>query len=45
MARGLDVPVPICEEVYGVLHEGRTAIQAFRGLRRTSPTSELDGPA
>jgi glycerol-3-phosphate dehydrogenase (NAD(P)+) len=45
LARELGVPVPICEEVHAVLHEGRTAIQAFRGLRRTSPTSEIHGLA
>jgi len=45
LARELSVPVPICEEVYAVLHEGRTAVQAFRGLRRTSPTSEIHGLA
>jgi glycerol-3-phosphate dehydrogenase (NAD(P)+) len=45
LARELGVPVPICEEVHAVLHEGRTAIQAFRGLRRTTPTSEIHGLA
>ena len=45
LAAELGIPVPICAEVYAVLHEGRSAIQAYRGLRRTAPTSELDGPA
>jgi glycerol-3-phosphate dehydrogenase (NAD(P)+) len=45
LARELGVPVPICAEVHGVLHEGRSARQAYRGLRRTAPTSEIEGVA
>jgi glycerol-3-phosphate dehydrogenase (NAD(P)+) len=33
--------LPIATEVYAVLHEGRTPREAFRGLLRTAPTSEL----
>ncbi len=39
------VPVPICQEVHGVLHLGRSPVQAYRGLRRTAATSEIDGLA
>jgi glycerol-3-phosphate dehydrogenase (NAD(P)+) len=42
LAAELDVPVPICEEVYGVLHKGHTALQAYRGLRRSAAGSEHD---
>jgi glycerol-3-phosphate dehydrogenase (NAD(P)+) len=35
------VEMPIAYEVYAVLHEGRTAREAFRGLLRTTPTTEL----
>jgi glycerol-3-phosphate dehydrogenase (NAD(P)+) len=38
-----DVMMPICLEVHGVLHQGRTATQAFRGLSRVAPTSEIHG--
>jgi glycerol-3-phosphate dehydrogenase (NAD(P)+) len=37
------VPVPICQEVYAVLHQGRSALAAYRGLRRSAAGSELDG--
>jgi glycerol-3-phosphate dehydrogenase (NAD(P)+) len=33
--------VPIIDEVFCVCHEGRTPRQAFRGLLRTVPTTEL----
>ncbi len=45
LARQADVPVPISAEVHAVLHEGRSALQAYRGLRRTAPTSEIEGVA
>ncbi len=45
LAAELGVPVPICQEVYGVLHLGRSPAQAYRGLRRTAATSEIDGLA
>jgi glycerol-3-phosphate dehydrogenase (NAD(P)+) len=36
-----DVEMPIASEVYAVTHQGRTAREAFRGLLRTTPTTEL----
>jgi glycerol-3-phosphate dehydrogenase (NAD(P)+) len=36
------IEMPICREVYRVVHEGSTPTQAYRGLVRTSPGSELD---
>jgi glycerol-3-phosphate dehydrogenase (NAD(P)+) len=42
LAAERDVPVPICEEVYAVLHQGRSALDAYRGLRRSAAGSELD---
>jgi glycerol-3-phosphate dehydrogenase (NAD(P)+) len=35
------VEMPIAQEVYCVVNEGRTAQEAFRGLLRTRPTTEL----
>jgi glycerol-3-phosphate dehydrogenase (NAD(P)+) len=35
------VEMPIAREVFGVCHEGRTPREAFRGLLRTAPTTEL----
>jgi glycerol-3-phosphate dehydrogenase (NAD(P)+) len=35
------VEMPIAREVFGVCHEGRTPREAFRGLLRTTPTTEL----
>jgi len=35
-----DITMPIAREVYGVIHEGRTARQAFRGLIRHRPGFE-----
>jgi glycerol-3-phosphate dehydrogenase (NAD(P)+) len=35
------VEMPIAHEVYAVLNEGRTPQEAFRGLLRTTPTTEL----
>jgi glycerol-3-phosphate dehydrogenase (NAD(P)+) len=35
------VEVPIAYEVYCVTHKGRTPQEAFRGLLRTTPTTEL----
>jgi glycerol-3-phosphate dehydrogenase (NAD(P)+) len=32
---------PIIREVFGVCHEGRTPREAFRGLLKTAPTTEL----
>jgi glycerol-3-phosphate dehydrogenase (NAD(P)+) len=36
------VELPIASEVYGVVHEGRTAQQAYRGLTRRMPGAEND---
>jgi glycerol-3-phosphate dehydrogenase (NAD(P)+) len=35
------IEMPIAREVYMVVNEGRTAEEAFRGLLRTRPTTEL----
>jgi glycerol-3-phosphate dehydrogenase (NAD(P)+) len=37
-----DVDLPISREVYGVLYEGRTAREAYRGLTRHGPGAERD---
>lgn len=34
------IEMPIAREVYGAVHEGRSALQAYRGLVRTHPGSE-----
>jgi glycerol-3-phosphate dehydrogenase (NAD(P)+) len=36
------VDLPIAREVYGVVHEGRSARQAYRGLTRRRPGAEHD---
>jgi glycerol-3-phosphate dehydrogenase (NAD(P)+) len=36
------VEMPICREVYRVVHEGSTPTQAYRGLLRFAPGSEQD---
>jgi glycerol-3-phosphate dehydrogenase (NAD(P)+) len=36
------VELPIAQEVHGVVHEGRTAQQAYRGLTRRMPGAEMD---
>jgi glycerol-3-phosphate dehydrogenase (NAD(P)+) len=36
-----DVELPIAREVYYVVNEGRTPADSFRGLLRTTPTTEL----
>jgi glycerol-3-phosphate dehydrogenase (NAD(P)+) len=45
LARQHDVEMPIAAEVDAVVNEGRTAAEAFRGLRRMRPTSEIHGVA
>jgi glycerol-3-phosphate dehydrogenase (NAD(P)+) len=40
LAERFDIEMPIAREVYGVIHEGRSALQAYRGLIRTRPGSE-----
>jgi len=41
LAEEHDIEMPIAREVFGVCHEGRTPREAFRGLLRTAPTTEL----
>ncbi|HEY5318227.1 MAG TPA: NAD(P)H-dependent glycerol-3-phosphate dehydrogenase [Solirubrobacteraceae bacterium] len=41
LAQRHGVEMPIAREVFGVVHEGRTPEDAFRGLFRTRPTTEL----
>jgi glycerol-3-phosphate dehydrogenase (NAD(P)+) len=40
LAKIHDVEMPIASEVYGVLYEGRTALEAYRGLTRRKPGGE-----
>ena len=40
LAERLAVPMPICAEVEAVVHHGRTAAEAYRGLGRVAPGSE-----
>jgi glycerol-3-phosphate dehydrogenase (NAD(P)+) len=42
LAEQYAVEMPICREVYRVVHEGSTPNQAYRGLLRFAPGSELD---
>ncbi len=42
LAEANGVELPIATEVYGVVHEGHTARQAYRGLTRRSPGAEMD---
>jgi glycerol-3-phosphate dehydrogenase (NAD(P)+) len=42
LAARYGVELPIATEVYGVVHEGRTAQQAYRGLTRRMPGAETD---
>jgi glycerol-3-phosphate dehydrogenase (NAD(P)+) len=37
-----DLVMPIAQEVYGVLYEGRSARDAYRGLVRTRPGDEAE---
>jgi glycerol-3-phosphate dehydrogenase (NAD(P)+) len=41
LAQENGVEMPIAREVYAVVNEGRSAQEAFRGLLRTTPTTEL----
>ncbi len=45
LAHDADIAVPIAEEVNAVLRGEHSAEEAYRGLRRVSPTSELHGLA
>ncbi|MFP6638978.1 MAG: NAD(P)H-dependent glycerol-3-phosphate dehydrogenase [Myxococcota bacterium] len=40
LARRYQVEMPIAREVYAAVHEGRTALQAYRGLVRTRAGAE-----
>ncbi len=42
LAERVGVEMPIAREVYGVLHEGRTAQEAYRGLVRNKPGDEAE---
>jgi glycerol-3-phosphate dehydrogenase (NAD(P)+) len=42
LAARYDIDMPIAREVHGAVHEGRSALQAYRGLIRTKPESEDD---
>jgi glycerol-3-phosphate dehydrogenase (NAD(P)+) len=42
LAERQGVDMPIAREVYGVVHEGRSAPQAYRGLIRRRPGAEHD---
>ena len=42
LAERYSVELPIAQEVYGVLYEGHTAEDAYRGLTRRSPGSEAE---
>jgi glycerol-3-phosphate dehydrogenase (NAD(P)+) len=41
LAQRHDIEMPIAREVHGVVNEGHPAQDAFRGLLRTRPTTEL----
>jgi glycerol-3-phosphate dehydrogenase (NAD(P)+) len=41
LARDHDVEMPIAAEVDAVVNDGRSPEEAFRGLMRTQPTSEI----
>lgn len=43
LAREYDVDLPIAGEVYAVVHEGRLAVDAYRGLLGRHVRSEMDG--
>jgi glycerol-3-phosphate dehydrogenase (NAD(P)+) len=43
VAERYGVEMPIAQEVHAVVHEGRTAVDAYRGLLQRSHRSELDG--
>lgn len=42
LAEKYKIEMPICREVYRVVHEGSTPTQAYRGLLRVAPGSEQD---
>ncbi len=42
LAERQGVEMPIASEVYGVVHRGRTALDAYRGLTRRMPGTEVE---
>jgi glycerol-3-phosphate dehydrogenase (NAD(P)+) len=42
LAEKVGVPMPVAREVYGVLYQGETAAQAYRGLVRNKPGDEAE---
>jgi glycerol-3-phosphate dehydrogenase (NAD(P)+) len=42
LAERVGIPLPVAREVYGVLYEGRTARDAYRGLVRNKPGDEAE---
>jgi glycerol-3-phosphate dehydrogenase (NAD(P)+) len=42
LASRYGIELPIATEVYGVVHEGHTAEQAYRGLTRRMPGTEME---
>jgi glycerol-3-phosphate dehydrogenase (NAD(P)+) len=40
LAEHFDIEMPICREVYGAIHQGKSALQAYRGLIRHRAGSE-----
>jgi glycerol-3-phosphate dehydrogenase (NAD(P)+) len=45
VAEQYGVDMPICQEIYQVIHEGRSATDAYRGLLRRAPSAEQRGMA
>jgi glycerol-3-phosphate dehydrogenase (NAD(P)+) len=43
MASKMGIDMPIANEVHGVVNEGRTAEDAYRGLLRSTPGHEVHG--
>ena len=42
LAEKVGVPMPVAREVYGVLYQGETAMEAYRGLVRHKPGDEAE---
>jgi glycerol-3-phosphate dehydrogenase (NAD(P)+) len=42
LAEKVGVPMPVAREVHGVLYEGETAVEAYRGLVRNKPGDEAE---
>jgi glycerol-3-phosphate dehydrogenase (NAD(P)+) len=43
LAEVYGITMPIAEEVYGVVHQGRSAAEAYAGLLRRETRSEMHG--